>query len=65
MLYFHSKQVLISDRPNGIADLTKVIAETGVTIKDISQERAWVTTDAHSVEVSVNANNFAVASERE
>lgn len=43
----------MSDRPNGIPDLCSLIASTGVTIKDLSQDRAWVTSDVHSVEVRV------------
>lgn len=45
-------QALISDRPNGLPDFAKVVESVGVTIKDLSQERAWVAADSHSVEVS-------------
>lgn len=44
-------KVLVKDKPDGIADFFKLVASTGVTIKDVTQERAWVTSDIHSVEV--------------
>lgn len=43
--------VTLDDCPGGIADLCKILAEIGVTIKDIMHERAWLK-DIYSVEVS-------------
>ena len=41
----------ISDRPGGIAELTRTISDVGVSIKDIGQDRAWVRTGPFSVGV--------------
>ncbi|XP_022817918.1 uncharacterized protein LOC111350530 [Spodoptera litura] len=46
-------KVTVSDRPGGIAELCKLISCTGVSIKDIIQERAWVHGDIFSVRVKV------------
>ncbi|XP_049877915.1 L-threonine ammonia-lyase-like [Pectinophora gossypiella] len=46
-------KVTVSDRPGGIAELCKLIASIGVSIKDIMQERAWVHGDIFSVQVKV------------
>ncbi|XP_047033511.1 L-threonine ammonia-lyase-like isoform X3 [Helicoverpa zea] len=46
-------KVTVSDRPGGIAELCKLISSTGVSIKDIIQERAWVHGDIFSVRVKV------------
>ncbi|GBP85809.1 hypothetical protein EVAR_65873_1 [Eumeta japonica] len=46
-------KVTVSDRPGGIAELCKLIASIGVSIKDIMQERAWVYGDIFSVSVKV------------
>ncbi|KAL0819568.1 hypothetical protein ABMA28_007659 [Loxostege sticticalis] len=46
-------KVTVSDRPGGIAELCKLIASIGVSIKDIMQERAWVYGDIFSVRVKV------------
>lgn len=43
--------VTVSDRPGGIAELCRLLASVGVSIKDILHERAWVATDVFSVEV--------------
>lgn len=43
--------VTVSDRPGGIAELAKRIADIGVSIKDILHERAWLQTDVFSVMV--------------
>ncbi|XP_025111403.1 uncharacterized protein LOC112574492 [Pomacea canaliculata] len=43
--------VTVSDRPGGIAELTKIIADLGVSIKDILHERAWLKSDVFSVQV--------------
>ena len=47
--------VVVSDRPGGIAELTKLISSVGVSIKDIVHERAWVRTDAFAVGVRILA----------
>ncbi|XP_072929494.1 L-threonine ammonia-lyase-like [Epargyreus clarus] len=46
-------KVTVSDRPGGIAELCKLIASIGVSIKDIMQERAWIFGDIFSVRVKV------------
>ncbi|XP_077865591.1 L-threonine ammonia-lyase-like [Saccoglossus kowalevskii] len=43
--------VTVSDRPGGIAELTRLIADVGVSLKDIFHERAWLKTDIFSVQV--------------
>ncbi|XP_014277841.1 L-threonine ammonia-lyase [Halyomorpha halys] len=45
--------VTVSDRPGGIADLCKLVNKTGVSIKDIMHERAWIASDVFSVQVTV------------
>ncbi|BES90687.1 Threonine dehydratase [Nesidiocoris tenuis] len=45
--------VTVSDRPGGIADLCQLVSRTGVSIKDIMHERAWITSDVFSVQVTV------------
>mgnify|MGYP003574266398 CR=1 FL=1 len=42
--------VTVSDRPGGIAELTKLIASIGVSLKDIFHERAWLKSDIFSVQ---------------
>jgi threonine dehydratase len=44
-------EAVVSDRPGGIAALTRVIADAGASIKDIYHERAWVDSDIASVRV--------------
>eukprot|EP00608_Synchroma_pusillum_P002918 CAMPEP_0198441360 /NCGR_PEP_ID=MMETSP1452-20131203/62368_1 /TAXON_ID=1181717 /ORGANISM="Synchroma pusillum, Strain CCMP3072" /LENGTH=432 /DNA_ID=CAMNT_0044161985 /DNA_START=71 /DNA_END=1367 /DNA_ORIENTATION=+ len=41
----------VSDRPGGIAALTREIADLGVSIKDIYHERAWLHTSVDQVQV--------------
>ena len=41
----------VSDRPGGIAMLTKRLSEAGASIKDIYHERAWLTSCVSSVQV--------------
>ncbi|KAJ1346112.1 hypothetical protein KIN20_000806 [Parelaphostrongylus tenuis] len=48
-------EVVVSDRPGGIAELTTRIAQMGASIKDIFHERAWIATDVFSVRVKVVA----------
>ncbi|XP_076165427.1 serine racemase [Ptiloglossa arizonensis] len=45
--------VTVSDRPGGIAELCKMLANIGVSIKDIVHERAWLMSDIFSVNVTV------------
>nr|XP_018902527.1 PREDICTED: uncharacterized protein LOC109034054 isoform X2 [Bemisia tabaci] len=45
--------VNISDRPGGIAELTRLLAQLEVSIKDIIHERAWVTSNVFGVKVTV------------
>ncbi|XP_046678776.1 L-threonine ammonia-lyase-like isoform X1 [Homalodisca vitripennis] len=45
--------VVASDRPGGIAELCRLLADVGVSIKDILHERAWITNDIFSVKVKV------------
>jgi len=45
--------VTVSDRPGGIAELTRMMANLGVSIKDMTHERAWIRSDIFSVEVKV------------
>ncbi|CAB3403907.1 unnamed protein product [Caenorhabditis bovis] len=48
-------EVVVSDRPGGIAELATTIAQLGASIKDIFHERAWISTDVFSVKVKVVA----------
>ncbi|CAJ0566413.1 unnamed protein product, partial [Mesorhabditis spiculigera] len=48
-------EVVVSDRPGGIAELTTHIAHSGASIKDIFHERAWISTDVFSVKVKIIA----------
>ncbi|VDN52311.1 unnamed protein product [Dracunculus medinensis] len=43
--------VLISDRPGGIAELATLLSHQGVSIKDIFHERAWISKDVFSVRI--------------
>lgn len=43
--------VTVTDRPGGIAELAKTLAQCGVSIKDMVHERAWIKNDIFSVEV--------------
>ena len=45
-------KVTVSERPGGILELCKLIGSIGVSIKDVIHERAWVTSDVFSVEVT-------------
>uniref|UniRef100_A0A914Z0H2 ACT domain-containing protein n=1 Tax=Panagrolaimus superbus TaxID=310955 RepID=A0A914Z0H2_9BILA len=38
-------KVIVSDRPGGISELAKLIADSGASIKDMFMERAWVRQD--------------------
>ena len=41
--------VVISDRPGGLAELTRVIATSGASIKDITHDRAFSGPDVYAV----------------
>lgn len=41
----------VSDRPGGIANLTRVLSDEGASIKDIYHERAWLHTNVDQVNV--------------
>ena len=41
--------VPVSDRPGGIAEVTRVIADAGGSVKDIFHERAWLQTSVDQV----------------
>ncbi len=41
----------VSDRPGGIANLTKVLSDNGASIKDIYHERAWLHSSISNVQV--------------
>ena len=41
----------ISDRPGGLARLTKVIADCGASVKDIAHDRAFSGPDVSAVQV--------------
>ncbi|XP_013413601.1 uncharacterized protein LOC106175947 [Lingula anatina] len=43
----------VTDRPGGIAELAKLLAQMGASIKDIYHERAWLKADIFSVQVKV------------
>eukprot|EP00457_Paulinella_chromatophora_P007506 gb/GEZN01007529.1/.p1 GENE.gb/GEZN01007529.1/~~gb/GEZN01007529.1/.p1 ORF type:complete len:480 (+),score=57.65 gb/GEZN01007529.1/:15-1454(+) len=43
----------VSDLPGGISRLTTVLAEVGVSIKDIFHERAWVTSSVQQVSIQI------------
>ncbi|XP_047102892.1 L-threonine ammonia-lyase [Schistocerca piceifrons] len=45
--------VTVTDRPGGIAELCRIMAKLGVSIKDIMHERAWIKSDIFSVVVKV------------
>lgn len=45
--------VIVSDRPGGISELTSRIAKLGASIKDIFHERAWLSQTVFSVRVRV------------
>ena len=41
----------VKDRPGGVANLTKILSDMGVSIKDIYHERAWLGQDVAAVDV--------------
>lgn len=48
------REMQVSDRPGGIAELARAISAAGVSIKDMVHERAWIKNDIFSVEVGRN-----------
>ena len=44
--------VVVSDRPGGLAKLTKLLADIGASVKDIQHERAWLNGSVFTVSVS-------------
>lgn len=57
--------VRVDDRPNGVAELTRIIGGLGVSIKDIFHERAWVRSDIFNVDIKCvcETRDFAHASQ--
>ncbi|CAE1316805.1 E4.3.1.19 [Acanthosepion pharaonis] len=47
----------ISDRPGGLAELTRLISSIGISIKDIFHERAWLTSNVFAVRVKIIAES--------
>ncbi|XP_046855498.1 L-threonine ammonia-lyase-like [Xenia sp. Carnegie-2017] len=47
--------VTISDRPGGVAELTKLVASVGASVKDIFHERAWLFSSVFNVQVKIVA----------
>ncbi|PAV61495.1 hypothetical protein WR25_11329 [Diploscapter pachys] len=47
--------VIISDRPGGMAELTKIIADVGASVKELTSERAFLRQDIFSVRIRVIA----------
>ncbi|GAB6024813.1 hypothetical protein CHUAL_009933 [Chamberlinius hualienensis] len=45
--------VTVSDRPGGLAELTKLLSDCGASVKDIIHERAWLRNDIYCVEVKI------------
>lgn len=45
--------VTVSDRPDEIAELCRMLASMDASIKDIMYERSWIMTDFFSVDVRV------------
>lgn len=41
----------VSDRPGGIAQLLRLVADSGASIKDVFHERAWLESDIFGVQV--------------
>lgn len=45
--------VTVSDRPGGIAELTRLLASLGASVKDIFHERAWLVSSVFNVQIKV------------
>uniref|UniRef100_A0AC34GXR5 Tryptophan synthase beta chain-like PALP domain-containing protein n=1 Tax=Panagrolaimus sp. ES5 TaxID=591445 RepID=A0AC34GXR5_9BILA len=50
-------KVIVSDRPGGISELAKIIADTGASIKDMFMERAWANVFSVNVKVVAETRN--------
>lgn len=50
----------VSDRPGGIAGITKVLADAGVSIREIQHERAWVEHDISRVALDIAVETAGV-----
>ena len=50
MIHF---KVTVDDKPGGLAKLTALLCKVGVSIKDISHERAWLVEDVFKVQNTV------------
>ena len=48
----------ISDRPGGIAEFTRIVAELGGSVKDIFHERAWLYSSVDQVNLKVVLETF-------
>ncbi|RCN52061.1 putative threonine ammonia-lyase, partial [Ancylostoma caninum] len=46
-------EALISDRPGGVAELSKLVADTGASVKDMAMERAFHRSDAFTTNCKV------------
>ena len=47
----HRFTASISDRPGGLAEFTKIIADAGASVKDITHDRAFSGPDAFAVNI--------------
>lgn len=54
----------VSDRPGGIAGITKVLADAGVSIREIQHERAWVEDDITRVRLDIAVETAGVEHNR-
>lgn len=45
--------VKLSDRPGGVSEMCKILANLGASIKNIDHERAWLTSEVFHVVVRV------------
>lgn len=50
----------VSDRPGGISAITKVLADAGVSIREIQHERAWVEHDISRVALDIAVETAGV-----
>lgn len=45
--------IVISDRPGGVSEACKLLADVGASIKQIDHDRAWLTAQIFHVVVSI------------
>ena len=57
--------VPVSDRPGGIADVTRLIADAGASVKDIFHERAWLQSTVDQVVIKAVLETRGDAHNRE